>query len=139
MQHSGITRRIDSLGRIVLPKEFRKKLRINDGELLELSVMGDEIVIKKYEILNSNDKFIRNLIKIIKDDVNSDVSIANLDVIVFSTTSANIGKSLNSINCSNKYDINPNGDLLGYIIYDNLKNINEDIELYNKVINSYYE
>lgn len=136
---SGITRRMDSLGRIVLPKEFRKKLRINDGELLELSVMNDVIVIKKYEILNSNDKFIKNLIKIIKEDVSSDVSISNLDVIVFSTNNANIGKSINSINNANKYNINPNGDLLGYIVYENLESKTEDIELYNKVINSYYE
>ena len=47
MYTTGIVRRIDDLGRIVIPKEIRKKLRIRDGENLEILVRDDEIVLKK--------------------------------------------------------------------------------------------
>lgn len=42
------TRRIDDLGRIVIPKEIRKILTIHEGEALDLSIDGRTIVIKKH-------------------------------------------------------------------------------------------
>ena len=45
---SGIIRRIDELGRIVIPKEIRKSLRIKNGDNLEILVENDEIKLKKY-------------------------------------------------------------------------------------------
>ena len=50
---TGITRKIDELGRIVIPKEIRKNLGIRDGEALEISTNNDEIILKKYnEVIN---------------------------------------------------------------------------------------
>ncbi len=40
-------RRIDELGRIVIPKEIRNKLKISSGELLDLNILDDSLVIKK--------------------------------------------------------------------------------------------
>ena len=51
MKATGVVRRIDDLGRIVIPKEIRKKLRIRDGENLEILVRDDEIVLKKYSMI----------------------------------------------------------------------------------------
>lgn len=45
---TGIIRRIDELGRIVIPKEIRKNLRIKNGDNLEILVNGEEITLKKY-------------------------------------------------------------------------------------------
>lgn len=45
---TGIVRRIDELGRIVIPKEIRKNLRIRNGDNLEIIVDGENIVLKKY-------------------------------------------------------------------------------------------
>ena len=45
---TGIVRRIDELGRIVIPKEIRKNLRIKNGDNLEILVDNDNIVLKKY-------------------------------------------------------------------------------------------
>ena len=45
---TGIIRRIDELGRIVIPKEIRKNLRIKTGDNLEILVNGDEISLRKY-------------------------------------------------------------------------------------------
>ena len=45
---TGIIRRIDELGRIVIPKELRKTLHIKDGDNLEIVLDGDDIVLRKY-------------------------------------------------------------------------------------------
>lgn len=53
---TGIVRRIDELGRIVIPKEIRKSLRIKNGDSLEILVDGDNINLRKFsQIENSTD------------------------------------------------------------------------------------
>ena len=48
MKATGVVRRIDELGRIVIPKEIRKTLRIREGESLEIYLDNQEnIVLKK--------------------------------------------------------------------------------------------
>ena len=44
---TGIVRRIDELGRIVVPKEIRKNLRLKNGDNLEIVVEGENIILKK--------------------------------------------------------------------------------------------
>ncbi len=48
MKTTGVVRRIDDLGRIVIPKEIRKTLRIRDGESLEFFVDKETITLKKF-------------------------------------------------------------------------------------------
>jgi len=50
---TGIIRRIDELGRIVIPKEIRKNLRIKNGDNLEILVDGDNITLKKYSYIEN--------------------------------------------------------------------------------------
>jgi len=46
---TGIIRHVDSLGRVVIPKEIRRQLNITDNEdSLEIFMEGDKIVLKKY-------------------------------------------------------------------------------------------
>ena len=52
MKATGIIRRIDDLGRIVIPKEIRKNLRIKEGDNLEIFVVNEEIILKKYSMMN---------------------------------------------------------------------------------------
>ena len=47
MKTTGVVRRIDDLGRIVIPKEIRRNLRIRDGESLEIFVEDEMIALKK--------------------------------------------------------------------------------------------
>ncbi|HJA25577.1 MAG TPA: AbrB/MazE/SpoVT family DNA-binding domain-containing protein [Candidatus Fournierella merdigallinarum] len=49
MKSTGIVRRIDSLGRVVLPIELRRMMDIEENASLEIFVDGDEIVLKKYQ------------------------------------------------------------------------------------------
>ena len=53
MQERGIVRRVDELGRLVIPKELRKTLRIKEGDPLEIYAGKDEIVLKKYSPVSS--------------------------------------------------------------------------------------
>ena len=48
MKATGIVRRIDDLGRVVIPKELRRTMKIKEGDPLELYVNGDMICFKKY-------------------------------------------------------------------------------------------
>lgn len=48
MKSTGIVRRIDALGRLVLPKELRANFNIKDGDSLEIFTSNDMIVLKKY-------------------------------------------------------------------------------------------
>ncbi len=49
MKSTGIVRKVDELGRIVLPVELRKSLGINIKDPLEIFTSNDRIVLKKYE------------------------------------------------------------------------------------------
>lgn len=55
MTSTGIVRRIDDLGRIVIPKAIRKEVNITEGEPMELYIMEDgSILLKKYKITLDN-------------------------------------------------------------------------------------
>jgi len=49
MKSTGIVRKVDDLGRIVLPKELRKVLSIDERDPLEIFVDGNYIMLQKYE------------------------------------------------------------------------------------------
>ncbi|MBR2870757.1 MAG: AbrB/MazE/SpoVT family DNA-binding domain-containing protein [Clostridia bacterium] len=48
MQDSGLVRRVDDLGRLVIPKELRKTLRIKSGDAIQISKDGDNLLLRKY-------------------------------------------------------------------------------------------
>ncbi|MBM7624639.1 AbrB/MazE/SpoVT family DNA-binding domain-containing protein [Sporohalobacter salinus] len=49
MKSTGIVRKVDDLGRIVIPIELRRTLKIDEKDPLEIYVNGDSIIFKKYE------------------------------------------------------------------------------------------
>lgn len=53
MKSTGIIRRIDDLGRIVIPKEIRKNLKIKNGDNLEIYIDEESILLKKYSEVES--------------------------------------------------------------------------------------
>ena len=55
MKTTGIVRGIDSLGRIVLPKELRTNMHIDKDSKLEIFVEGDQIILKKHRPAGSCD------------------------------------------------------------------------------------
>ena len=49
MKSTGVTRKIDELGRVVLPIELRRTLDLNEKDSLEIFVEGKQIILQKYE------------------------------------------------------------------------------------------
>ena len=53
MKATGIVRRLDDLGRLVIPKEIRKIYKLKEGDSIEFFVNeNDEIVLKKFSVLS---------------------------------------------------------------------------------------
>lgn len=50
MRSLGIVRKVDQLGRIVIPKELRNTLQLNTGSPMEIFVEDDKIILRKYAI-----------------------------------------------------------------------------------------
>ena len=74
---TGIVRKTDELGRIVIPKELRETLRIEEGTPLEIFIKGPEIILKKYimkicsncgQALEEKDKYCSNCGKKVEDN-----------------------------------------------------------------------
>ena len=79
MKSTGVVRRIDDLGRIVIPKEMRKTLRIRDGESLEIFTQGDAITLKKFSPSIDLQTISQNLIDIITSLINNSIFITDRD------------------------------------------------------------
>ncbi len=52
MKTTGVIRRVDDLGRIIIPKSVRKELNIKEGEPMELFIDGNDVVFRKYTFDN---------------------------------------------------------------------------------------
>lgn len=85
MKSTGITRRIDDLGRIVIPKEIRKNLKIKENEVLEIFINNDEIILKKFSSFNDSEKVLSDYIKVINDMTGNDVIITDRDKVILSS------------------------------------------------------
>lgn len=69
MKATGIIRRVDDLGRIVLPKEVRRKVGITEGTPMEIFTDSDGIVLKKY---NTSEELM-NLVSVLEEAVDNSV------------------------------------------------------------------
>lgn len=61
MRATGIVRRIDDLGRVVIPREIRKQFGIKEGDPLEIFVNKDEIILRKCDVSIGLKELIRRL------------------------------------------------------------------------------
>lgn len=67
MKATGIIRRIDDLGRVVIPKEYRRVINVREGNPLELFLIEDGIIFKKYNFSENISENIERLIDNIED------------------------------------------------------------------------
>ncbi len=81
MAKSGITRRIDELGRLVIPKEIRKNLKIRDNDEIEISIINDKIILSKYDILQK-DNVIHQILLSIRKALGKNVLFTSRDKII---------------------------------------------------------
>ncbi|MBM7588192.1 AbrB family transcriptional regulator (stage V sporulation protein T) [Bacillus pakistanensis] len=83
MKATGIVRRIDDLGRVVIPKEIRRTLRIREGDPLEIFVDRDgEVILKKYSPISELSDFSREYAEALYDSLGSTVLICDRDTVI---------------------------------------------------------
>ena len=82
MKTTGVVRRIDGLGRIVVHKEIRKNLRIHDGESLEIFVDKDMVALKKYSPISDLDDFAKLLVDSVYESLGSNILIFDRDNVI---------------------------------------------------------
>ncbi|MFD2924202.1 AbrB/MazE/SpoVT family DNA-binding domain-containing protein [Halobacillus naozhouensis] len=61
MKSTGIVRKVDDLGRVVIPMELRRTLEIKERDPLEIYVDSDQIILKKYEASEEKKQLLINL------------------------------------------------------------------------------
>ena len=83
MKATGIVRRIDDLGRVVVPKEIRRVLRIREGDPLEIFTSnGGEIILKKYSPINELGQFAGEYADTASSVLDSIVIVSDTDHVV---------------------------------------------------------
>jgi AbrB family transcriptional regulator (stage V sporulation protein T) len=83
MGSTGIVRKIDNLGRLVIPKEVRKTLHIRDGDSLEIFVDSDgEVILKKYSSISELGDFAKEYADSLYEALGHITCIADRDQII---------------------------------------------------------
>ncbi|KIL52460.1 stage V sporulation protein T [Jeotgalibacillus campisalis] len=83
MKATGIVRRIDDLGRVVIPKEIRRTLRIREGDPLEIFVDREgEVILKKYSPINELGNFAKEYAEALHDSLGHPILICDRDNVV---------------------------------------------------------
>lgn len=83
MKATGIVRRIDDLGRVVIPKEIRRTLRIREGDPLEIYVDREgEVILKKYSPVGELSNFAKGYAEALHEGIGHIILIADRDAIV---------------------------------------------------------
>ena len=85
MKSTGVVRRIDDLGRIVIPKEIRKNLRIKEGDNLEIYINSEDLVLKKYSYLKKISDIAQELSDTISKYLDKTVLVTDTDSIIAMT------------------------------------------------------
>lgn len=100
MKSTGVIRRIDELGRIVIPKEIRRHLGIRDGESLEIFTEENQIILKKYSKVLEYADFSGKLCEIVPSVMDFGMVITDRDKVV--SYSDNIKFELQNANLNAK-------------------------------------
>jgi AbrB family transcriptional regulator (stage V sporulation protein T) len=87
VKSTGVLRRVDELGRIVIPKEIRKNLKIRDGESLEIFINGDAVVLKKYSYMSDLNDIAQACSDSFYDIINKNILITDRDCVIASSGS----------------------------------------------------
>ncbi len=161
---TGITRRIDELGRIVIPKEIRKNMHIKKGELLEIYLSDNETIsLKKHTLINKNEEILKCFIDSLSKKINANIYVTDLNKIIFSSNNKHVDQLIsdevenlisNGVNINNLselklckdvviksplsiYTICPNGDIVGLIVFEYNENVSSEYSSLSKFASSF--
>ena len=95
MEQKGIIRRVDELGRIVLPREMRKMLNVRIGTKLEIGIVdGNKFLLSKYSDMVSLKEYSDAVASAISVSIDHDVLISDMENILSSSKKKYINKQL---------------------------------------------
>ena len=83
MKATGIVRRIDDLGRVVIPKEIRRTQRIREGDPLEIFTTGDgEVIFKKYSPIGELADFAAQYVEVLQKALGHTALVCDRDSVI---------------------------------------------------------
>ena len=83
MKATGIVRRIDDLGRVVIPKEIRRTMRIREGDPLEIYTSKEgEVIFKKYSLMGGLDEFALQFCETLSKSCNTIAAVTDRDTVI---------------------------------------------------------
>ena len=83
MKATGIVRRIDDLGRVVIPKEIRRTMRIREGDPLEIYTSRDgEVIFKKYSLMGELDDFAAQFCETLSKSTGFAAAVTDRDTVI---------------------------------------------------------
>ena len=95
MECKGIVRRVDELGRIVLPREMRKSLNIRVGSKLEIGVVdGNKLLLTKYSDMITLKEYSDAVAEAISVSIEHDILISDMEKILSSSKKKYINKQI---------------------------------------------
>lgn len=95
MECKGIVRRVDELGRIVLPREMRKTLNIREGSKLEIGIVdGNKFLLSKYSDMVTLKEYSDAVASAISVSVEHDVLISDMEKVLSASKKKYINKSM---------------------------------------------
>ena len=95
MNSSGIYRKVDELGRIVIPVEIRKILNIKEGENLEFNIQKNNIILNKKSLILQNIDFFKGMENAIASTIDGNYIITDREKVILSSNKELIDKDLN--------------------------------------------
>jgi len=164
MNTTGIVRKIDDLGRIVLPKELRKCLNINSGDDFQITVNDEKIILEKYSRLENFEQEAKKIIDCFSSVTNYKIYLTiNNKIVNYNNVILNdnlyklilerkiyihdqIDNNIISSNITEEgkiviFPIVVNSDLLGSIIIvsnDKITNMINNVKIINNLIKNYF-
>jgi len=164
MNTTGIVRKIDDLGRIVLPKELRKCLNINSGDDFQITVNDEKIILEKYSRLENFEQEAKKIIDCFSSVTNYKIYLTiNNKIVNYNNVILNdnlyklilerkiyihdqIDNNIISSNITEEgkiviFPIVVNSDLLGSIIIvsnDRITNMINNVKIINNLIKNYF-
>lgn len=129
--NNSYVRKIDELGRVVIPKEVRNKLNIQDNENIIIYSDKKSINITKYSYLDENNNFIINVCDSLADIYKIEVDIFDRDKIIFSNNKSGYRFILEK-------DLIKDSVLIGSIKFYSNSLDNNIIKFFMKIINLYF-
>ena len=89
MKEQGFIRKIDELGRVVIPKEIRNQLKIKDNENIHIELIKENVIIKKYSYLINYNNYLESLANTFYEVYKIPIKIKDNDNLVISVGSIN--------------------------------------------------